>query len=560
MKFKLGLISILLGVNAWAGGDVIGNGGDVVVCGDKVEMLDFYEAKVKGLSLDLGSKDLNYEEKIKYVLNRNRTLQPRRVEMYLGWLSTFKQEASFQKGIELQDVADSGLVVIPKGCKLEQIAIQLDDETVNNDYSRYTVNQDLWEKMDENNKAILVLHEIIYREGIQSNLGNSMSVRMMNRGFLQENPTRDLFIDLNKNFKGLFFEIDRFYAERIKNGHGPFSSSPPLVERDYYEDGKRKMVFATKRVLFSKKDNSTGKGCFYDLKQTVSIAYNLAESSIEQLGEPYRLDKNSVLYCTFYKFNKIEIKSLKGYLERDLLNENNGYAVTDIERVYGRNLELITNQKKYFLDGHIYTNSEEENVYRIIGTLVLANGEIHKGQFSYDFIKDEIFYSPGEEVNLKNDQIEFFGQKIAFDTFESTRKSFDIVYRNYRTINIHSKKGSSFQLSLKNGKILNFNIYDVGILLSEGLKEITFILARGSGSLVLIKHTLANGLSVDLNVENYSVSRDSIVASPIYDRMLVGYRKGVFKQIPVYLQKDVKYIFTAEEIKEFISGKVILRF
>ncbi len=184
-----------------AGGDRVGNGGDVVVCGDRVELLDLYEARVKGHK-PLTLESDTHEEMLKEVIERRiQQLQPLRAKRFRDYGEEFFKESIILPGIELSDVDDAGLAVIPRGCKLEQIVIQLSDADIPPGGHRYTISQDLWEKLDEFNKMALMLHEVIYREAIywesrRMGTARSMIVRALVGEILRNEIDEGLFLRL----------------------------------------------------------------------------------------------------------------------------------------------------------------------------------------------------------------------------------------------------------------------------------------------------------------------------------------------------------------------------
>ncbi|MEA9356785.1 hypothetical protein SHI21_11240 [Bacteriovorax sp. PP10] len=196
MLFLMGFsISVLADENLM-GGDRVGNGGDVVVCGKKIELLDIYEARTSGYEIKrpVGK---TYQEMIKSLLQTNLLpIQPKRTAKYLKFLESFESEAQFLPGIKLSDVDDAGMVAIPTGCELKQIAIQLSDDERPAGKKRYTVSLDLWNKLDEFNKMSLILHEIIYREAIEHKSSNSMVVRATVGEILKTKLDLNVFLSL----------------------------------------------------------------------------------------------------------------------------------------------------------------------------------------------------------------------------------------------------------------------------------------------------------------------------------------------------------------------------
>jgi hypothetical protein len=186
-KQLLALVLLVTSVSAYAGGDRVGNGGDVVVCGNQVELLDIFEARLNGHTF-YHPPGSDYKEMLKNVLERNlKEIQPKRYKRYSNYLETFESEAVFYPGIQLNDIDDAGMVTLPTGCKLEQIIIQLSDNERPPGKKRYSVSLDLWNRLDEFNKMALTFHEIIYREAIEYASSNSMVVRLMVAELLDEN-------------------------------------------------------------------------------------------------------------------------------------------------------------------------------------------------------------------------------------------------------------------------------------------------------------------------------------------------------------------------------------
>lgn len=160
----LGIFAASVIVHA-RGGTEVGNGGDAVVCrsGGKIvsaELLDYYEARVKyGLKLNLQG---SVENMVDTALTRLAEVQDVKIPSYRSSALKFQEEALFVSGIELIDIPDSHHTFFPKGCQVEQVAIQIVPKLPLE--KRYTINKDIWDAMSDLNKAGLILHEIFYRE------------------------------------------------------------------------------------------------------------------------------------------------------------------------------------------------------------------------------------------------------------------------------------------------------------------------------------------------------------------------------------------------------------
>lgn len=172
---------MISGTQVWprAQGTETGNGGGVVVCRnkttdaiEKVELLDYYEARViRNLKLDLGADTLSYDEKAQSVLSKMEKLTPIRAAKYRKLYNKFFSEAVMVPDANLDYIDDAASVVVPIGCKKEQASILRTPEFPED--ARYIISQILWDKLDNNSKAGLILHEIIYQEALS--LGETTS-------------------------------------------------------------------------------------------------------------------------------------------------------------------------------------------------------------------------------------------------------------------------------------------------------------------------------------------------------------------------------------------------
>ena len=170
MKYLI-LCSLLLTATAFAGKEG-GNGGDVLVCKDEnkkitsIELLDFYEARVKGRikGIYLGDDSLSFTEKVHYAIDRLEKLDQRRAKKYRDRFEVFFNEDQFGWADRLVNIDDTGSLGIPQHCEIEQIATQ-EEPSLPGD-KRILIVEKYWNLLDSNNKAGLVLHELIYSEAM----------------------------------------------------------------------------------------------------------------------------------------------------------------------------------------------------------------------------------------------------------------------------------------------------------------------------------------------------------------------------------------------------------
>ena len=170
------LLQILFSLStALAGGTVSGNSGNGVVCQNgSAEVLDVYELQFfqKNRSPELGAQDIDHVQKVKNVLQKLKLLSPWRSEKYSQRLVELIQNMDFTDD-KLVDIPDTHEVVLPHDCEIQKIAIQ----TKVNGARHLLVNHPIWRKLNEDNKAALLLHEIVYSEAIDYGSKDSIDTR-----------------------------------------------------------------------------------------------------------------------------------------------------------------------------------------------------------------------------------------------------------------------------------------------------------------------------------------------------------------------------------------------
>ncbi len=147
-----------------------GNGGYAVVCYkpediksiQSAELLDLYEGRtIRAFQLDLGPGP-SFTEHLELVLNRLEAFSPRRAQRYREQAASFLSEARFLTGVDLGDIGNANPIVVPGGCTPKPVVNQREPEFPGD--PRYIVQAEIWNALDENSKAALILHELVYRE------------------------------------------------------------------------------------------------------------------------------------------------------------------------------------------------------------------------------------------------------------------------------------------------------------------------------------------------------------------------------------------------------------
>jgi hypothetical protein len=157
---------------AWA--NRIGNGGNVVVCKDTIQVLDFYEASLSS-KFPSDSEKKDYKTIAEDVFKRLKPISKKLSEQYLNRLNSITQEIDFKEGVALTDVKDSLYTFKPedKNCEVQQSAIRKEESLPNE--KRFVIDKKLWDRLDSRNKSALIVHEIIYEH--LNKLGETTSVK-----------------------------------------------------------------------------------------------------------------------------------------------------------------------------------------------------------------------------------------------------------------------------------------------------------------------------------------------------------------------------------------------
>jgi hypothetical protein len=165
----------------WANAGIIKeNGGNTIICSGAgasgPELLDFYEARNY-----LPPDEMHFEhwqemskaeilENVLTVIDEVRAPDP---NPYRQWIAEFEAEANFVPNTLLGVVADSFHIVVPPNCNVEQTVIQI--APIFHE-ARYTISDDIWQKMKPLQQAGLQIHELVYRE---LNSSDSRMVRLI---------------------------------------------------------------------------------------------------------------------------------------------------------------------------------------------------------------------------------------------------------------------------------------------------------------------------------------------------------------------------------------------
>lgn len=154
-----------------------GNGGFVLSCGEQPLMvLDLYEAKNRYFYNVVQSEQTDVLAKAEEIISRLKNIDPVRARTYIEWLKNFYLESQILTDTEFMETPDLGLVKKPKECNLEQVIFQREPSRLSP--ARYIINEKLWNRLDSNNQAALIIHELIYRDFLSGMSLESTSERI----------------------------------------------------------------------------------------------------------------------------------------------------------------------------------------------------------------------------------------------------------------------------------------------------------------------------------------------------------------------------------------------
>ncbi len=180
-KLLLGLIFTATLSTSFAGDK--GNGGVGISCPQTMEnealrgymFFDYYEAITKYKVTVVPPSGNTVYEKVEDLISRIADHDPERAEKYLTWLESFESEAARLGRTTLPESKDMSLARFDSRCKLTQAILQ--GEPLLPGDARYTINSDFFNKLDLNQQAYGVMHEIIFREAREVGHENSRFVR-----------------------------------------------------------------------------------------------------------------------------------------------------------------------------------------------------------------------------------------------------------------------------------------------------------------------------------------------------------------------------------------------
>lgn len=174
----LTLILFLITPSIYAGGDRVGNGGNIVHCKNKVALLDFFEGRDDLRTFD----DKETHESISTEILKNlERLNNDLAHQYRKRLKAMQNQILWRDNVALTDQKDSLHLMVPleKDCHIQQIAIR--QNLVGTEENRFVIDQTLWKQLSPRDQAGLLFHEVIYEHFYKLGESNSVKARELVR-------------------------------------------------------------------------------------------------------------------------------------------------------------------------------------------------------------------------------------------------------------------------------------------------------------------------------------------------------------------------------------------
>lgn len=338
-------------VDSLNGGAIIGNGGDACVYYDhegqiqNIEILDIYEARTRwGLELNMGEPSEPYEQKISRILERVKVYDIYRYHTYKAKFEKFHENAVFWPDANLPNIEDSNHITLDKKCDLRQIAIQ-NYKRVAGDKD-FIISEYLWNKLDEINKAALVLHEIIYQE-------------MVNK-FGHQNSTHARYYNvlLMSDKLGGERKLKNFYVnDLLKAANMDYSIKGRVYDLKYF-----KIIFKNNEQLARISLKQNGLDQYGDAAQVLKVSLN---NNISIFKKPTSyIKKISIKEGLIYYRNKLNPLTKREYINfADIASGQLEFKLGCGEEPY---VYDINNDEKNAFDSsvRIYVG-ERENIYEM---------------------------------------------------------------------------------------------------------------------------------------------------------------------------------------------------
>jgi hypothetical protein len=355
------------------------NGGKIVICENEPHrLLDYIKAEddwVMKVNLPEGEDEF---EVISKLLKRLETYNEGLAKEIQNEASTFYENARFYKDYRMFDIPINDQVGIPVGCEMV-LAINQKKPFYSQE-KRYRINENIWKEIGPQDKAGLIIHEILIK------IYEDFNIEIKNDEHIYFNSLLGSDFQTIKNYRR-YLEIVKFLRLPLFNESHDLVIDTRSQLRTYGEYDQTKSV-RQGQVVYIRLNYKFGG------KTSISAAY-------EKGRIRYTPDNKDYIYMTFYPTGEL----FYVYLNDDF--DGHGYP-----RVYlqAQNKTITVSRRSLFYkNGSVrlaVLNKEAKNQHII--TLDDTEGTTH------ELTSDKVYYV---EFNEK-------GEIIRFMTEEEHSKSF----------------------------------------------------------------------------------------------------------------------------------------
>lgn len=300
--FSALLISAAIPAHATQGHDR-GNGGDAIICKNPngkvkyAQFFDLYEAQAKFSMKLIPPQGKNLDEKVVDLINRVTSQDPVRAQVMKNWYTNFFKETLIRPGMTMVDIPDTGTAFWPAGCELAQLVVQTDVNLPLQPF-RYTISQDIWDLLDENDKAATVIHELLLREGREHEAyQTSAGVRYLN-GLIWADTLKSYS---HQQYVNLIYDLQLMYFTSASGLPASFAQVP----KDLFNG----VTFVSGTAIFEIPGNKNlGSICEVNPKDPLELCKNQAPDLIGLMKSPPQFPDS------FYATSNIEAEMPNGVL------------------------------------------------------------------------------------------------------------------------------------------------------------------------------------------------------------------------------------------------------
>lgn len=265
MRFLLVACLMMMNTAIFARSGEKGNGGDVYICKDPSQnmILDFYEGVDYKMLESFGDSSMSLDENFLLWISLLDKIDHHRAMKFkkegleiigvITGLISGKIEESDLVGFtnkKLADIPDSAELTVPDNCEKHQLVIQTDSRHQERGEPRYKIQRSLWDQISSNQQALMVAHEIVYREFIERGAENSRDARYYNQMVMSGRFSQMKMCDY-VNFLRSKFD-DRIYSNVVGDQSGEITigknDSVCFVDRN---DGIEKLIASFAEIKFS---------------------------------------------------------------------------------------------------------------------------------------------------------------------------------------------------------------------------------------------------------------------------------------------------------------------